>query len=527
MGDDITVEVEVEPMYEKVRFIAHCLMTVANQVYERGTGEKVGDFKTMREQWPALSWKNFYGKEQEEIESERKRKRFDLKQDLKYNEVAANLNAVLIPAMKVEEDYLDAILLAEDPNKKPKAVIVSERKRKRIDLMQDSAYLDVKAKLNANLIAIKDEEDYLDAILLVEDPNKKPKEVIASERKRKRFELKQDLEYQEVEAKLNAVLIPARKVEEDYLDKILLAEDSTIVTRFGGDKGETQVYACGKWKMKYNGLPGSELDNIKAVAAFVKAAIEEAAKNIGADKKEELKLYMLPEAFFLGNKGAYEVENVSALMEELQKVVMEAKWKHWIFALGTVNGVYIDEDDGKVSGMFNMAPVLRGGCGNIAKAPDYTWLIPKVTFCQEIPGAGELVGDGHTEDEVGFQFGATETEYKLGKRVQELLNQDVKIGVKSVGEVFTEQGLSPAHWEALKGTVGSQVFDRGLYAVVRDVRKITRPEGGTLAESELWGADVSGKVDSYGKRESALIEESWQFVVRLLMTSYLLNPVQW
>ncbi len=107
------------------------------------------------------------------------------------------------------------------------------------------------------------------------------------------------------------------------------------------------------------------------------------------------------------------------LIKQLQKLVMDPQWKHWVFAFGTVNGVL--ESGGTMSELFNMAPVIRGGFGSEDNAPEHTRVIQKATFSQELPTLGELEGATAatvTHESVGGGFGATEYEFVYGRLVR-------------------------------------------------------------------------------------------------------------
>ncbi|WP_432740563.1 hypothetical protein ABXJ76_11185 [Methylobacter sp. G7] len=71
-----------------------------------------------------------------------------------------------------------------------------------------------------------------------------------------------------------------------------------------------------------------------------------------------LKIFMAPEFYFRGDKGAYPIELVSLIMEDIRKMVSLKKYEHWIFVLGTALG-YLDSNGTKE--IMNMALVQKGG----------------------------------------------------------------------------------------------------------------------------------------------------------------------
>jgi hypothetical protein len=63
----------------------------------------------------------------------------------------------------------------------------------------------------------------------------------------------------------------------------------------------------------------------------------------GHDKVQQsaadtLKVFMMPEFFFRGKKGAYTMEQVQAVIKGLQDTVKGSEWKNWFFVFGTTLG---------------------------------------------------------------------------------------------------------------------------------------------------------------------------------------------
>lgn len=69
----------------------------------------------------------------------------------------------------------------------------------------------------------------------------------------------------------------------------------------------------------------------------VKTSIEHATKSSKLDSKSTtLKIFMLPEFFFRGIKGGYDLETATKIVEELREMVREPKYKDWLFVFGTI-----------------------------------------------------------------------------------------------------------------------------------------------------------------------------------------------
>jgi hypothetical protein len=98
----------------------------------------------------------------------------------------------------------------------------------------------------------------------------------------------------------------------------------------------------------YRGLADPAQD-IAARVALVKRAIETAAADPtllgGADT---LKVFMMPEFFFRGNTGAYDLASVQTAIAALQALVATDDWDDWLFIFGTVVG-YSEPHDKDIS----------------------------------------------------------------------------------------------------------------------------------------------------------------------------------
>jgi hypothetical protein len=82
---------------------------------------------------------------------------------------------------------------------------------------------------------------------------------------------------------------------------------------------------------------------------------------------------MLPEFFFRGKEGAYRMDDIRIVVDELQGLVKEkAKWENWVFAFGTIVGASFDPatsladliDTSKQVEAINYCVVQKGGFGD-------------------------------------------------------------------------------------------------------------------------------------------------------------------
>jgi hypothetical protein len=80
-------------------------------------------------------------------------------------------------------------------------------------------------------------------------------------------------------------------------------------------------------KRAYNGDFNQEKD-WRSRVAMARASIEQADNSDRIDHSERcLKMFMLPEFFFRGASGGYDMENAHRLIQELQQMVHERRFK--------------------------------------------------------------------------------------------------------------------------------------------------------------------------------------------------------
>lgn len=124
-------------------------------------------------------------------------------------------------------------------------------------------------------------------------------------------------------------------------------------------------------KSKYKGNDNELLD-ISKRAAFIADAIANAYPK--ADNHDDtLKVFMVPEFFFRGTKGAYGFDHYDQLVEMLKGMIKNAKYQHWLFVFGSVLLTFKgDKANTKVEGnenlIQNVVLVCKGGAGTEMKA---------------------------------------------------------------------------------------------------------------------------------------------------------------
>ena len=81
----------------------------------------------------------------------------------------------------------------------------------------------------------------------------------------------------------------------------------------------------------YKGLEDDSLDWKKRLE-ILKNALNEANKDSGVNKTSNcLKIFMIPEFYFRGEKGAYEMTDISDLTDGLRELASDDKYKDWMF----------------------------------------------------------------------------------------------------------------------------------------------------------------------------------------------------
>lgn len=138
---------------------------------------------------------------------------------------------------------------------------------------------------------------------------------------------------------------------------------------------------------EYIGFINSQGDIAERIK-LVSKAIDNAQANTNTKQSDPtvLKIFMMPEFFFRGKTGAYNMEEVQTVVSLLQKLVKDkAKWEHWLFIFGSIIGQsqdiksfknlekakkFFGENDILVPGnveAYNFVLAQKGGFGD---APD-------------------------------------------------------------------------------------------------------------------------------------------------------------
>ncbi len=115
-----------------------------------------------------------------------------------------------------------------------------------------------------------------------------------------------------------------------------------------------------------------------------------------------LKVFMAPEFFFRGEKGAYSLDDVQYAVEKLQKIAADDQWKNWLFIFGTIVGFWDQADPTLNKKVINYALIQEGGIA--ASGPDGARIVTKelmsgIDFIQSRanPGGLLLAGVDHVE----------------------------------------------------------------------------------------------------------------------------------
>lgn len=252
--------------------------------------------------------------------------------------------------------------------------------------------------------------------------------------------------------------------------------------------------ATRRWTTNYNGLLDDVAD-ISARVRFVQQTIDAAHGQADA-ATTNLKVFMVPECFFQGKYGAYEIANVDLLIGRLQDAVADVKWKDWVFVFGTVNGMMGPGE------MFNICPVIRGGHGG--SRSDYTRLIQKAKFSAELPTRAELTPPepGLTRDRLvsdDMDFQSSESEATVGRLLQEMLEDGNRA---TVGALVARHGLTPAHWNEIQPLARAAVAARGIRDFTRDLRRCNLVEGATLDAYAFSGVISASSFESQANVKS-------------------------
>jgi hypothetical protein len=241
--------------------------------------------------------------------------------------------------------------------------------------------------------------------------------------------------------------------------------------------GETK--GVDSWKSRYNGPRSDSLD-IAMRVDFLRKAMEKASEKAAPTDDTELKVFVAPECYFLGRYGAYPHHMFGRLIQQLQELVEDTKWRSWVFAFGTVNGFYMLErkPGEELTEMFNVSPVIRGGW----KGGDpglYTRLMQKSAFSAEIPKKSDLQPHDKadldrpqiTEDDARKDFHATQNEQLLGAKIEEIV-RDIQQSdaLRSEVKAKSQRTWLPSRWDNVKTYAEGEMARLGKTQFARQIR---------------------------------------------------------
>ena len=103
--------------------------------------------------------------------------------------------------------------------------------------------------------------------------------------------------------------------------------------------------------------------DIRKRCTLMKSAMK-TAYNMGSVVRSPstLKVFMAPEFYFRNTAGAYPIDKVSMVMDELRPLADQKQFEDWLFVFGTAIGM-LEEAPGQTE-IFNVAFVKKGGVGN-------------------------------------------------------------------------------------------------------------------------------------------------------------------
>ncbi len=279
-----------------------------------------------------------------------------------------------------------------------------------------------------------------------------------------------------------------------------------------------------KWKAKYHGFV-KDSEDIEARVKFVAETLEKAYA-IAKQDPTILKVFIVPECFFQGLYGAYITDDAAKLVEKLQILVKDKKWKDWVFSFGTVNRVYQSLQPSSVTReqniyeMANHAPVIRGGLGDSGYSGEgSTRLIQKLVNSAELADEDTLIKDAEAQKirpqavNENVQFEATENDNKVAKLLEELL-PDTK------ADPF---GLPGTLWSDLKDEIKVIIRELGIARVIRQIR--------TSDNSNVNSIDVKtwkyGAKDPSKKVSELLYSTKKTCLLTLDQTALMVIKTQW
>jgi hypothetical protein len=161
---------------------------------------------------------------------------------------------------------------------------------------------------------------------------------------------------------------------------------NTLPKRIGGGKSY-----LGIWDGTKDTETNAKLDIEKRCAVMADAIA--VANDKAIKDSNTLKLFMAPEFYFRGTKGAYPVECLSHVMETMRATTGKATYNDWLFVFGTALG-YLELDSGVE--VFNVAMVQKGGLTFAA-----TGLFDVIVYKEYVSSVDFIGGDRNTWNDRG------------------------------------------------------------------------------------------------------------------------------
>ncbi|CAE7409910.1 unnamed protein product [Symbiodinium natans] len=195
----------------------------------------------------------------------------------------------------------------------------------------------------------------------------------------------------------------------------------------------------------YAGLDDPEQD-VKLRFNLMKFVCETARKKADYDPADStLKVFMAPEFFFRGERGAYDANSVygcdgdgpkcqgtiHTLLTLMKDFVADEKWKGWLFVFGTVIADEPKPDDPTKSLYYNAAPVLLGGSSE-------RFLVTK-QFISSIDFLSACAPSQQCTEKPKAEANAVIPEYAQ-KYLRDLGFQVIEDNIFTVGGVLTKPG---------------------------------------------------------------------------------------
>ena len=158
------------------------------------------------------------------------------------------------------------------------------------------------------------------------------------------------------------------------------------------------------FKQKYLGIDDDDRD-VTTRCKIMSGVIGDVADDSAVDTSSTtLKIFMAPEFYFRGSKGAYPLERVAWIMGAMRDLTEDGRFDHWLFVFGTAVG-YIDSDSDNRE-ILNVVMVQRGGVstGEVSVANTlivYKEYISHIDFIRDRASYPKWDNEGHRMGLIG------------------------------------------------------------------------------------------------------------------------------